>query len=161
MTVAKGIAGGVPIGALITYGSASDLFERGQHGSTFGGNPLATAAACAVLGEIERAGLIDNARVRGRQLRELIAGFGSPLIGQLRGAGLLIGVGLTEPVADRLSEAALAEGLIVNAPNESSIRIAPPLIVGDRELDDFRTRFAAALRAVESTLTDTETESDT
>ncbi|HWU46252.1 MAG TPA: acetylornithine transaminase [Humibacter sp.] len=153
ITVAKGIAGGVPIGALITYGAASDLFERGQHGSTFGGNPLATAAACAVLGEIERAGLIENARVRGQQLREIIAGFDSPLIGELRGSGLLIGIGLTAPVADRLTDAALAEGLIINAPNDSSIRIAPPLIVGDVELDDFRTRFGAALADVEAAVT--------
>lgn len=153
ITVAKGIAGGVPIGALITYGAASDLFERGQHGSTFGGNPLATAAAGAVLGEIERAGLIENARVRGGQLREIIAGFDSPLIGELRGSGLLIGIGLTAPVADRLTDAALAEGLIINAPNDSSIRIAPPLIVGEVELDDFRTRFGAALAAVEAAVT--------
>ena len=160
ITVAKGIAGGIPIGALITYGAASDLFERGQHGSTFGGNPLATAAACAVLGEIERAGLIDNARVRGAQLRQIISGFDSPLIGELRGMGLLIGVGLTEPVADRLADAALANGLIVNAPNASSIRIAPPLIVGDAELDDFRVRFGAALAAVEAHALTPDTEGD-
>ena len=145
ITVAKGMAGGVPIGALITFGAASDLFTRGQHGSTFGGNPLATAAANAVLGEIERAGLIDNARTRGAQLRELLSGIRSPLIGELRGAGLLIGIGLTEPVANELAAAALRHGLIINATNDSSIRLAPPLIIGDEEIAEFGRRFTAAL----------------
>jgi len=145
ITVAKGMAGGVPIGALITFGAASELFERGQHGSTFGGNPLATAAADAVLEEIESAGLIENARIRGRQLRELLRGIRSPLIAELRGAGLLIGIGLTEPVANELTAAALRRGLIINATNDSSIRLAPPLIIGDDEIAEFGRRFSAAL----------------
>lgn len=145
VTVAKGIAGGVPIGALVTFGWASELFTQGQHGSTFGGNPLATAAGNAVLGEIERAGLVENARRRGEELRAIIQSYGSPLIGELRGAGLLVGIGLTEGEAHRLADAALAQGLIVNAPNESSIRLAPPLIVGDTELAEFRERFGRAL----------------
>ena len=148
ITVAKGIAGGVPIGALVTFGWASELFIRGQHGSTFGGNPLATAAANAVLGEIERADLVQNAAVRGEQLRRVILGLESPLVHMLRGQGLLVGIGLNEPVAHRLSDAALAQGLIINAPNESSIRIAPPLIVGDAEIADFRERFGRALAAL-------------
>ena len=146
ITLAKGMAGGVPIGALVTFGSASELLTRGQHGSTFGGNPLAAAAAAAVIDEIERAGLVDNARVRGEQLRELIRGIGSPLIAELRGAGLLIGIGLTEPVAAELTAAALRHGLIINAPNEATIRLAPPLIIGDAEISDFGRRFAAALQ---------------
>lgn len=148
VTVAKGIAGGVPIGALVTFGWASDLFTQGQHGSTFGGNPLATAAGNAVLGEIERAGLVENAARRGEELRAIIRSYDSPLIGDVRGAGLLIGIGLTEGEAHRLSDAALAEGLIINAPNESSIRLAPPLIVGDAELAEFRERFGRALAAL-------------
>jgi acetylornithine aminotransferase len=148
ITVAKGMAGGVPIGALVTFGWASDLFSRGQHGSTFGGNPLATAAGNAVLGEIESAGLVENAARRGEELRAIIRGFDSPLIGAVRGAGLLIGIGLTEGEAHRLSDAALKNGLIVNAPNESSIRVAPPLIVGDAELAGFRDRFGRALADV-------------
>lgn len=150
ITVAKGMAGGVPIGALITFGWASDLFTQGQHGSTFGGNPLATAAANAVLGEIEDAGLLANAAARGTQLRAVITALKSPLVAELRGSGLLIGVGLTAPVAHRVFEAALHEGLIVNAPNDSSIRIAPPLIVGDREIAEFERRFGRALSAVQS-----------
>lgn len=148
ITVAKGMAGGIPIGALVTFGGASDLFRAGQHGSTFGGNPLSTAAANAVLGEIERAGLVRNAAVRGEQLRERILSLRSPLIAQLRGTGLLIGIGLAQPVAPALFTAALSAGLIVNAPNESSIRIAPPLIVGDAELNAFTERFGAALATV-------------
>jgi len=148
ITVAKGMAGGVPIGALVTFGWASDLFTTGQHGSTFGGNPLATAAANAVLGEIEQAGLLANAAARGEQLRAVISGFGSPLVHELRGAGLLIGIGLAEPVAAALTAACLENGLIVNAPNDSSIRIAPPLIIGDAEVAEFEQRFGTALAAV-------------
>ncbi len=148
LALAKGIAGGVPIGALVTFGSASGLFTPGQHGSTFGGNPLATAAGNAVLGEIERADLIGNAMTRGAQLRELITSLDSSLITELRGQGLLIGLGLARPIAHPLADAALERGLIVNAPNDSSIRIAPPLIVGDAELAEFHELFAEALEAV-------------
>ncbi len=149
VVIAKGLAGGVPIGALVTFGWASDLFIAGQHGSTFGGNPLAAAAGNAVLGEIERSELLDNARRRGGQIREAISSLGSPLVAELRGAGLLIGIGLSEPRAGGLSAAALDRGLIINAPNESSIRLAPPLIVGDHEIAEFRALFAQALESLE------------
>lgn len=148
ITVAKGIAGGVPIGALVTFGETSDLFEAGQHGSTFGGNPLATAAANAVLGEIEASDLILNAVARGDRLREAIAAIGSPLIGEIRGRGLLIGLGLTQPVAAELNARALEAGLIINAPNDSSIRLAPPLIVGESEIDEFITLFSSVLKGL-------------
>jgi acetylornithine/N-succinyldiaminopimelate aminotransferase len=145
IALAKGIAGGVPIGALVTFGRASDLFTVGQHGSTFGGNPLATAAGNAVLAEIERAGLVENAARRGEQLRERILAIGSPLVHEVRGAGLLIGVGLTEPVAPAVSARALELGLIINAPNDTSIRLAPPLIIGDAEIERFIELFTQAL----------------
>ncbi|WP_285113791.1 acetylornithine transaminase [Leifsonia sp. fls2-241-R2A-40a] len=148
VTVAKGIAGGIPIGALVTFGWASDLFTQGQHGSTFGGNPLSTAAGNAVLAEIERSDLVGNAARRGEELKAIIRAYDSPLIGEVRGHGLLIGIGLTDGEAHRLSDAALAQGLIINAPNESSIRLAPPLIVGDAELAEFRERFGRALAAL-------------
>ena len=148
LTLAKGIAGGVPIGALITFGAASDLFQPGQHGSTFGGNPLATAAGNAVLGEIERAGLIGNASAIGAKLQAIVEEIDSPLITEVRGQGALVGLGLSQPVAAALSAAAFTNGLIINAPNDSSIRIAPPLIVGDAELEEFRQKFTLALQAL-------------
>ena len=147
ITVAKGIGGGFPIGGLITYGETSSLFTKGQHGSTFGGNPLATAVANAVLAEIERAGLVDNAARRGDELRERILGIGSPLVHGVRGRGLLIGVGLSAPVAGRVVAEAMRGGLIVNAANDSTIRLAPPLIIGERDVDEFIIRFAGALHA--------------
>jgi acetylornithine aminotransferase len=146
VAMAKGIGGGVPIGALVTFGAASDLFTAGQHGSTFGGNPLATAASNAVLGEIERAGLVENARIRGDQLRAAIAGL--PLVAEVRGRGLLIGVGLTREVAPAVVARALELGLIINAPNNTSIRIAPPLIIGGAEIAEFTALFTAALTDV-------------
>lgn len=148
VTMAKGMGGGFPIGALVTFGWASELFQRGMHGSTFGGNPLATATANAVLGEIESAGLVQNAALRGEQLAQIIRDIASPHVAEVRGRGLLVGVGLTSPIASRIAAAALDAGLIVNAANDSSIRIAPPLIVGDDELRLFGERFRAALDAV-------------
>ncbi|NQX26685.1 acetylornithine transaminase [Microbacteriaceae bacterium VKM Ac-2854] len=150
ITVAKGLGGGVPIGALVTFGRASDLFAKGQHGSTFGGNPLATATAGAVVAEIERAGLVENARTAGESIRRTIAALNSPLIAGIRGAGLLLGVALTEPVANEVSAAAIREGLIVNAANDSTIRLAPPLIVTEADIVEFGTRFARALAAATS-----------
>ncbi|MGR0319912.1 acetylornithine transaminase [Agromyces sp. ZXT2-3] len=151
ITVAKGIGGGIPIGGLITFGHASDLFSRGQHGSTYGGNPLSTAVADAVLAEIERAGLVENAARRGHELRERVLGLGSPLVAGMRGRGLLAGVALTGPVATDVSAASMQAGLIVNAANDSTIRIAPPLTIGDAELDEFTDRFRRALDAVAAT----------
>ncbi|HEV7743247.1 MAG TPA: acetylornithine transaminase [Pseudolysinimonas sp.] len=147
IAVAKGIGGGFPIGALITFGAASDLFAAGHHGSTFGGNPLATATANAVLGEIERAGLVGNARVRGEQLRDQLRHLASPLITDIQGRGLLIGIGLAEPMAHRVVAEALGRGLIINAASDSRIRLAPPLIIGDAEIAEFIPLFTAALEA--------------
>jgi acetylornithine aminotransferase len=147
IAVAKGIGGGFPIGALITFGAASDLFAAGHHGSTFGGNPLATATANAVLGEIERAGLVGNARVRGEQLRDRLTRLASPLVTDIQGRGLLIGIGLAEPIAHRVVAEALGRGLIVNAASHSRIRLAPPLLIGDAEIVEFIPLFTAALEA--------------
>ncbi|WP_193510208.1 acetylornithine transaminase [Cryobacterium sp. BB736] len=149
ITIAKGLAGGVPIGALVTFGEASDLFRAGQHGSTFGGNPLAATAGLAVLDEIEASGLMENAIRRGDELRDVIRALDSDLVAEVRGRGLLIGVGLTRPVAKELSAAALANGLIINAANESSIRIAPPLIIGDDDIAEFRDLFARSLEVTQ------------
>lgn len=152
ITVAKGIGGGFPIGALITFGAASDLFYPGTHGSTFGGNPLATAVADAVLAEIESAGLVEGAASRGAQVCDGIRAIGSPLVTECRGAGLLIGVGLAHPVAKAVVSAAQEHGLIINAPNDDTIRLAPPLTIGDVEIDEFLTLFASSLRTAEDAL---------
>jgi acetylornithine aminotransferase len=154
ITLAKGMAGGVPIGALVTFGAASALFTRGQHGTTFGGNPLATAAANAVLGEIESAGLVANARQRGEQLKAIVSDFHSQLIVGTRGRGLLVGIALSVPVAEQLVAAARRHGLIINATGPDSIRLAPPLVIGDIELDEFRARFGAALSDVAAAQSD-------
>ena len=150
ITLAKGIGGGFPIGALVTFGSASALFTPGSHGSTFGGNPLATAVADAVLAEIESGGLVENAARRGAELREILLGIDSPLIDGVRGRGLLIGVALTAPVAGEVVAAAQARGLIVNAANPETVRIAPALTIGDAELAEFRELFTASLADVQA-----------
>ena len=145
VALAKGIGGGFPVGALVTFGDASALFGPGHHGSTFGGNPLAAAAANAVLAEIERADLVANARIRGAELRARIQLLASPLVTDIQGRGLLLGIGLAEPVAGIVARRALDAGLIINAANESRIRLAPPLIIGDDELHEFTRKFADAL----------------
>ncbi|MGV2901845.1 acetylornithine transaminase [Microbacterium sp. AGC62] len=152
ITLAKGIGGGFPIGALVTYGAASALFTPGSHGSTFGGNPLATAVADAVLAEIESAGLVENAARRGAELREILLGIDSPLIEGVRGRGLLVGVALTAPVAGAVVAAAQERGLIVNAANPETVRIAPALTIGDAELAEFRELFTASLADVQASV---------
>ncbi len=152
ITVAKGIGGGFPIGALITFGAASELFFPGTHGSTFGGNALGTAVGGAVLAEIESAGLVENAARRETQLREGIAALGSPLVAGVRGRGLLLGIGLTSPVAKAVVAAAQQHGLVVNAANDTTIRIAPPLTIQDAEVSAFLDLFGAALATVSDAL---------
>jgi len=152
VTVAKGIGGGFPIGALITFGEAGDLFYPGTHGSTFGGNALGTAVAVAVLREIERADLLTNARERGDQLRTALQAIESPLLTGVRGRGLLVGVALSHPVAGAVVAAAQQHGLIVNAANDDTIRLAPALTIGDVEIDEFIDLFTRALRTVEDSL---------
>lgn len=149
VTVAKSIGAGFPLGALITFGAAGELFYPGTHNSTFGGNPLASAVANAVLGHIEETGLLENVNARGDQLRAGVEGL--PLVAGTRGAGLLIGIRLSAPVAGEVRAAAHERGLIVNAPTDDVIRIAPAYTIGDAEVAEFLTLFAAALEAVEST----------
>lgn len=146
ITVAKGVAGGFPLGALITFGTASELFYPGTHNSTFGGNPLASAVANAVLQHIEQESLLENVRTRGAQLREGAAGL--PLVAGTRGAGLLIGIELERPVAAEVAADALTRGLIVNAPAPNVIRIAPAYTIGESEISEFLTLFGQSLAAV-------------
>ncbi|MGX9345964.1 acetylornithine transaminase [Microbacterium sp. KNMS] len=156
VTLAKSIGAGFPLGALITFGAASDLFYPGTHNSTFGGNPLASAVANAVLGYIESEGLLENVTARGAQLRTAVAEL--PLVSGARGEGLLIGITLTAPVAAEVRAAAHERGLIVNAPDADVIRIAPAYTIGDAEIEEFLTLFGEALSAVAATIpTPTET----
>jgi len=145
VALAKGIGGGFPIGALVAFGAAKQLLQPGDHGTTFGGNPLATATANAVLAEIEHAGLVDNAREMGERLRAGLTALGHPAITDLSGRGLLVGIGLAGPWAKDLAAAALDVGLIVNAAADDRIRLAPPLTIDDSHVDRFLDLFSSAL----------------
>lgn len=153
MTLAKSIAAGFPLAAMVTFGDASDLFYPGTHNSTFGGNPLATAVGQAVVDEIERADLLANVVRRGDELRAAVAEM--PLVTGTSGKGLLIGIHLAKPVAGAVREAAHRHGLIVNAPTDDVIRIAPAYTIGDAEIEDFTRLFAAALADVAATSEET------
>ena len=144
VTLAKGLGGGVPIGACIAYEPAARLFYPGSHGTTFGGNPLSCHVAQTVLDVIASDNLVENARVRGEQLTAAILECNHPLIRGVRGKGLLLGVLLTEDVAPALVAAARELGLIINSPAPNVVRIAPPLIIGDEEIEEFLTLFFAA-----------------
>jgi acetylornithine aminotransferase len=159
VTVAKGLGGGFPIGAVIAYGErAATLLGRGQHGSTFGGNPVAAAAGLATLGVIERDGLLAQVRQVGAVLRDKIATCGSPLVREVRGQGLLIAVRLTAPVAADVTQQALETGLIINAVPPDTIRIAPPLILTAEQAGDAAAFFASlAMPAADSAGAETET----
>ena len=146
MTLAKGIAGGFPLAAMVTWGDASDLFYPGTHNSTFGGNPLATAVGNAVLGHIEDADLLSNVRTRGGELRTAVASL--PLVTGTTGQGLLIGIHLSAPVAGEVRAAAHELGLIINAPTDDVIRIAPAFTIGDAEVAEFTDLFGKALATV-------------
>ncbi|GAA2861842.1 acetylornithine transaminase [Microbacterium arabinogalactanolyticum] len=148
VTMAKSIGAGFPLSALITFGAASELFYPGTHNSTFGGNPLAAAVANATLGFIEETGLLDNVNARGAQLRAAVADL--PFVTGTTGAGLLIGIRLSAPVAAEVRAAAHERGLIINAPTEDIIRIAPAYTIGDAEVAEFLTLFSAALDATAS-----------
>jgi acetylornithine/N-succinyldiaminopimelate aminotransferase len=135
ITLAKGLGGGLPIGACIAFGRAAELFTPGSHGTTFGGNPIACAAGLAVVRTIAGEGLLDHVKRVGEQLRHGIEGLGHPLISHVRGAGLLLGVVLREPVAADLVTGLRAAGFLVNACQPDVIRLAPPLIVSGEQAD--------------------------
>jgi acetylornithine aminotransferase len=150
ITVAKGLAGGVPIGALVTFGpDVSGLLTAGQHGSTFGGNPLAAAAGLAVLDTIQSQGLLAHATSAGNHLVDSVAALGHPLISGVRGAGLLRAIVLSADVSAIVAERALAGGFIINAPTPEVLRLAPPLIVTMGQLDSFVTALPGFLRGLE------------
>ncbi|MFD1831505.1 MULTISPECIES: acetylornithine transaminase [Streptomyces] len=151
VTLAKGLGGGLPIGATVAFGEAAELLAPGQHGSTFGGNPVVCAAALAVLDTIEREGLLDHVKRIGGRLRDAVWGLGHPLVDQVRGVGLLLGIVLTEPVAPQVQKAAQEAGFLVNACAPDVVRLAPPLILGEEEADALVRSLPAVLDAVDGT----------
>jgi acetylornithine/N-succinyldiaminopimelate aminotransferase len=145
VTLAKGLGGGLPIGATLAFGAAAELLTPGAHGSTFSGNPVVCAAALAVLDTIERAGILDHVTATGDRLRRGVESLAHPLVREVRGAGLLLGVVLHEQLAARVQQTAQDRGLLVNAVAPDVVRLAPPLIVSDREVDTFLDGFRTAL----------------
>jgi len=148
VTAAKGLGGGIPIGACLAFGSAADLIEPGQHGTTFGGNPVACAASLTVLDVIESDGLLANAAAMGE---EIVAAFaGHPKVKAVTGRGLLRAVVLTEEIAPDVQKAALASGLIVNTPRPDRLRLAPPLIITAADVAEAASILIAAIEEVAS-----------
>jgi acetylornithine aminotransferase len=145
VTVAKGLGGGLPIGACIGLGAAGTALGKGDHGSTFGGNPVACAAALAVLDTIERDGLLAHAAERGRQLTEGVQQTTHPLLAGVRGTGLWQALVLSEPASAAVEAAARERGFLVNAVAADAIRLAPPLVLSAPELDSFLSEIPAIL----------------
>ncbi|BBY36765.1 acetylornithine aminotransferase [Mycobacterium mantenii] len=137
VTMAKGLGGGLPIGACLAIGPAADLMTPGLHGSTFGGNPICAAAALAVLRVLAEENLVRHAEVLGKSLRHGIEALAHPLIDHVRGRGLLCGVALTAPRAKDAEAAARRAGFLVNAAAPDVIRLAPPLIITEAQVDTF------------------------
>jgi acetylornithine/N-succinyldiaminopimelate aminotransferase len=144
VTLAKGLANGLPIGALLVSEGALGGFEAGDHGSTFGGNPVASAAACAVVGAIDEE-LLANVRERGRQLASGLAGL--PGVGAVRGQGLLLGALLDRPVGP-VVEACRERGLLVLSAGPDVLRLTPPLVVTASEVEEALAALARALRSI-------------
>ena len=146
ITLAKGLGGGLPLGAMIAFGSAAQLFEAGDHGSTFGGNPVATAAALAVISSIEKEKILAHVdQVGAFLLAELAL---TPGVSEVRGAGLLIGLTLDKPVAKSVVKKCQELGALINAPGDTTIRLAPALNVSMKQAEIFLAIFKRALKEV-------------
>ena len=145
VTLAKALGGGLPIGAVVANGRAAGAFAKGDHGTTFGGSPIACAAALAVLRTVEEGDLLTVAQSLGKHLRSGIEALGSPLVQQVRGLGLWIGIVLTAPVSAAVEAAARDAGFLVNAAAPDVIRLAPPLVVTRAQIDAFLTALPGIL----------------
>jgi acetylornithine/N-succinyldiaminopimelate aminotransferase len=150
ITLAKGLGGGLPIGACVAFGHAAELFVPGSHGSTFGGNPVSCAAALAVLTTIEKENLLDHVKRLGERLRDGVEALGHPLVQRVRGAGLLLGVALTAPVAAAVSDALRRAGFLTNAVQPDAVRLAPPLVLTADQADAFLAALPRALHQARS-----------
>ncbi|HMD94065.1 MAG TPA: acetylornithine transaminase [Trebonia sp.] len=149
LTLAKGLGGGLPIGACIGFGNAGTAFAKGDHGSTFGANPIACAAALAVLDTIESQNILANVNAVGQQLADGIAALEHPLLKGVRGSGLWLAAVLTDQKAPEVNAVAQAHGFLVNAVQPDAVRLAPPLILSATEAGEFLEAFPAILTAVQ------------
>jgi acetylornithine/N-succinyldiaminopimelate aminotransferase len=154
LTLAKGLAGGVPIGACVAIGDAAARLRPGDHGSTFGGNPIACAAALAVIDTIERDGLLGHARRLGERLRDGVSALVGevPLLTGVRGRGLWLALTLDSARAAAVEAAARDAGFLVNAVAADAIRLAPPLVLTDAQADAFVSALPAVLTAAATTV---------
>jgi acetylornithine/N-succinyldiaminopimelate aminotransferase len=143
VTLAKGLGGGLPIGACLAFGAAADLFRPGSHGTTFGGNPVSCAAALAVIRTIANEGLLDHVKRIGEQLRRGVEALGL----EVRGAGLLLGIVLRTPAAAQVAAALRDAGFLVNAVQPDVVRLAPPLILTAEQADTFLAGLPSALES--------------
>ena len=135
ITLAKGLGGGLPLGAMIALGKAAELFQPGDHGSTFGGNPVTTAAGLAAIKFIETTGVLTKVEKQGAHLMQELAVI--PGVAEVRGAGLLLGIELSDHKAADIANSLREQGVLVNAANATTIRIAPALIVTDAQIKKF------------------------
>ncbi|MCW2499264.1 MAG: argD [Frankiales bacterium] len=147
VTLAKGLGGGLPLGAVLARGAAATALQKGDHGTTFGGNPVVCAAALAVLDVLQTEGLLDRTTVLGERLRKGIEALAHPLVSHVRGVGLWLAIVLTEPLAPAVELAAREAGFLVNAAAPHAVRLAPPLVVSDAQLDAFVASLPGVLDA--------------
>jgi len=149
VTLAKALGNGVPIGACLARGAAADLFSPGQHGSTFGGNPLACRVACTVLDIMERERLPERAAVLGERLLVGLRGTlaGHPDVVSIRGLGLMVGIELNRPCNELVARALSEQRLLMTVTRDFTIRLLPPLICTEAQIDDIVARLAALLWA--------------
>nr|WP_041290536.1 acetylornithine transaminase [Kribbella flavida] len=150
VTVAKGLGAGIPIGACLAFGPAAELLQPGNHGTTFGGNPVATIAGLAVLTVIERDGLLARVKAVGNHLAAAVEALDHPLIAGVRGRGLLLAIELTAPVSDQVTALALEAGFVINNPVPDALRLAPPYILSKADADTFVAALPALLNQVEA-----------
>lgn len=145
VTLAKGLGGGLPIGACLAIGATGDLLTPGLHGSTFGGNPVCTAAALAVLKTLAADDLVAKADVLGKTISHGVEELHHPLVSHVRGKGLLLGIVLSAEKAKAVEAAAREAGFLVNAAAPDVVRLAPPLIITETQIDEFLTALPAVL----------------
>ena len=135
ITLAKGLAGGLPIGATLAHGKFADVFKPGTHASTFGGNPVSCAAANVVVDKVSNKKFLSEVQRKGEKIKKFIRGLNSKYVKEIRGEGLLIGVSLKEVKNTDIVNRLLAKGTVPIAAGSNTLRIAPPLIITDEELD--------------------------